>query len=104
MATTDLAGPSKNYVWLILGGTVQHITGTDSVIFSSSKIGYGSTRAHFCTQIDTGDATGLYPLFNCSPNSYATQFTLFVLTEDEELGFVGAANTYIWVDVLEWRI
>jgi len=91
--------------WIILGGVINHVTGTDSKVYAVNNI-----PIIFASIIENTAPSGFFPLFNGVADLGQSHYTPVILTYGEKkpnysnVQFQGAVNSYLKMQVLEWEI
>ena len=91
--------------WLILGGVINHVTGTDSKVYA-----YNNNPIIFASIIDNTAPSGFFPLFNGVADLGQSRYTPIMLTWGtinltySSIQFQGAVNSYLRMQVLEWEL
>ena len=91
--------------WLILGGVINHVTGTQSKVYA-----FNNNPLIFASIIDDTAPSGLFPLFNGVADLGQSRYTPVILTWGitnltySNIQFQGAVNSYLKMQVLEWEI
>lgn len=100
-AANDVIHPSKNHMWLLLSGSIQHVTGTDTVV-RVYKYGESALRQSFKMTILAAVAGGQYPIFNTDSDPMTPQNQLVIITENDRLVITAGAAWYAYLRFLEW--
>lgn len=105
VGTTVRQRPPPGKKWLVVAGTINHVTGTTTVLYktTTSKNPAFATVLDLVSLIDTAQVTGSYALFNnlASPTS---AFCMHIVdcAEDDWLVLAGNASAIAKVVVWEW--
>jgi hypothetical protein len=93
-------GPHTGKYWLLLTGTVGHITGTDSILVKNIKsLGVGHWRT---LAVPSASATATYPLFGMHADDEHSQFTFIILDDTQEFYFRGGTGAVCDLEVWEF--
>jgi len=99
-ATTTKHSPTSGKRWLILGGVVNHITGTDTALEVKDKL---SQKTIYRNIIPSASASAELPLFHMYPEVHTAQFSWYILDDTMEMvASALGAGAYITVEVLEF--
>jgi hypothetical protein len=98
------AKPERGHAWLVLGGFVHHITGTDTYLFAAKQDAISTELDHAYVLVPSAGASIDLPLFNfaAQTNGYQTQWTPYIITDDRLLTMQGAATAVITVEILDF--
>ena len=100
--------PPKGTIWILIGGILGHITGTNTYFFVRSNpspqvtLALADARAmSFFMFISDADATTIVPIFNNLAELYMPAFQPVFITDQDRIWFSGAATAYMHPIVLE---
>jgi hypothetical protein len=107
----QVQSPDKGKVWLIIGGTIDHVTGTGTALDIRKKdetTGVTQRLAHLYAGAETRNG---YPLFKNTSNATGVVLTTFeefsqyclpLVSDERQIVFNGAAAALAQIDVLEF--
>lgn len=96
-------GPAKGYVWLLLYGRINHVTGTDSRVYAFTGTAIDDTHTRWWTNVKAALASQHVPLFNTKADEGQSQRGFVFVTDDMKIKLVGAAACTLNLTVLEWQ-
>jgi len=76
--TTKKHSPPSGKRWLIIGGCVNHVTGTDSALEVKQKT---DDKTAYRTLVASASGSAEYPLFHMDNEPFVAQFTFFLLND-----------------------
>lgn len=108
--TSQEKSPDKGKVWLIIGGTVDHVTGTITAVDIRVK-DETSGIVQRLARLPTGAESQSYPLFKNTSSATGvvlttletfSQYCLPFVSDERKIHFEGAATALAQIDVLEF--
>lgn len=96
----DKKGPTTGKAWLILSGSINHITGTDTIFRAYRR----DAVIFWQTMIASANGSALYPMFNAAAIAAASLFQTVIITEDEYFDIQGGAGVLARIKVFEFQI
>lgn len=97
--TGETYKPKHDRCAILLGGMINHVTGTLSQITIYDKANFYS----LLNEIAAAKASDLYPLFSTLSDDFGSQYPPFlIITEDETIAFTGGTGSYVTLKLLEW--
>jgi len=94
-------GPPQGKRWLILGGIVYHVNGSDTYMIVTRKV-YNKQQIDFSEIADSSEVTGKYPLFNTRASVTHHQWVPIILEYGDWINCTGSTGAYLNLLVWEW--
>jgi hypothetical protein len=97
--------PPKGSRWMILSGVINHVTGTATTVTVVSTAQEGLDVANQTEQllnIASTEGSQVSSLFNTFADRGQSQFSIYIVTDSEQLVLAGAAAVAAMIKVLEW--
>ena len=109
LTNTQTIQPPKGTIWFIIGGCIYHVTGSGSGFNVRSEKVTGSPAVGIDVQIhksniDSADATYIYPIFNNTAEPTQTAWYPMIVTSDNIIAFLGAATAWFKPLILEVKL
>ena len=106
VTTSNNLSPPPGSIWIVLGGVINHITGTDSSFFVAKK-GSVTENVHPVGFIIAGYASGPYPARGIADYTTGTETrqsynpSVIIVTSDEKLHLDGGVGCNVKVRVIQ---
>jgi len=108
--TGETIRPPKGKKWLILSGTIGHITGSCTTLYVKKRDAIAPDQTYWSTSIPLAAPTDTYPIFNNaleqgvgSPlGSNFAQYSMVFIDDILELYLTSGAGGVCYLTVLEW--